>query len=96
MFTFKSIINSLTSKVSSFIWGDVTTCDWKEIPYNEKDSEGNELYPTNNSWTFVNTGDMDLSQYVGQDIVLGFRYKTLEGQSNATWEIKNLLVHEAD
>lgn len=86
----------MTVLVSTNYTGDVTTCDWKEIPYNEKDSEGNELYPTNNSWTFVNTGDMDLSQYVGQDIVLGFRYKTLEGQSNATWEIKNLLVHEAD
>ena len=86
----------MTVLVSTNYTGDVTTCDWKEIPYNEKDSEGNELYPTNNSWTFVNTGDMDLSQYVGQDIVLGFRYKTKEGQSCATWEIKNLLVHEAE
>ncbi len=78
--------------VSTDYAGDVTTCTWETVAYNE----GEDYYPESNSWSFVNTGDMDLSKYAGQEIVLAFRYKTATGSTCSTWEVKNLLVHEAE
>ncbi len=78
--------------VSTDYTGDVTTCTWEVVAY----SEDEDYYPVSNSWSFVNTGDLDLSKYAGQEIVLGFRYKTEQGSTCSTWELKNLLVHEAD
>ncbi len=78
--------------VSTDYAGDVTTCTWEVVAY----SEDEDYYPVSNSWSFVNTGDLDLSKYAGQEIVLGFRYKTEQGSTCSTWELKNLLVHEAD
>lgn len=81
--------------ISTDYAGDATKCTWETVEY-VTDAEGNLLYPETNSWTFINTGDIDLSKYAGQEIYIGFRYKTKEGQSCATWEFKNLLVHEAE
>ncbi len=81
--------------ISTDYAGDATKCTWENIEY-AKDEEGNLLYPETNSWTFINSGNIDLSKYAGQEIYIGFRYKTTEGQSCATWEFKNLLVHEAE
>ncbi len=78
--------------VSTDYAGDVTTCTWETLTYNE----GDDYYPESNSWSFVNTGDLDLSKYAGQEIVLAFRYKTATGATCSTWEVKNLLVHEAE
>ncbi len=48
-------------------------------------------WPTAGSWTFVNSGTIDLSQFVGKKIQLGFKYgSTAEGAD--TWEIKNLTI----
>lgn len=81
--------------ISTDYAGDATKCTWEAIEY-AKDADGNLLYPESNSWTFINTGDIDLSKYAGQEIYIGFRYKTADGQTCATWEFKNLLVHEAN
>lgn len=72
--------------------GDVTTCNWDTIPYNQ-DEEGNFLVPDGSSWTFMSTGEMDLSKYVGQKVYIGFQYNSSE-LGSATWEFKNLLVAE--
>lgn len=45
----------------------------------------------NASWTFVNSGDIDLSAYAGKKIKLGFHYTSTDGESG-TWEIKNLAI----
>lgn len=72
--------------------GDVTQCNWDTIPYN-KDEEDNYLVPDGSSWTFMSTGDLDLSKYVGQKVYIGFQYNSSE-LGSATWEFKNLLVAE--
>lgn len=72
--------------------GDVTQCNWDTIPFNQ-DAEGNFLVPDGSSWTFMSTGEMDLSKYVGQKVYIGFQYTSSE-QGSATWEFKNLLVAE--
>lgn len=78
--------------VSTDYVGDVTKCHWDTIPYNQ-DEQGNFLVPDGSSWTFMNTGEMDLSKYVGKKIYIGFQYLSSE-VSCPTWEIKNLLVSE--
>lgn len=48
-------------------------------------------WPEAGAWTFVNSGDIDLSAYSGKKIQLAFLYaSTAEGAD--TWEIKNLTV----
>ena len=79
-------------KVSTDYAGDVTTCTWDSIPFN-KNEEGKYIVPDGSSWTFMNTGEMDLSKYVGQKIYIGFKY-TSSAEGSATWEFKNLLVSE--
>ncbi len=46
------------------------------------------------SWTFVSSGNIDLSAYNGKTIQLGFRYTSSEDYA-ATWEIKNVVVTNA-
>jgi hypothetical protein len=72
--------------------GDVTTCHWDTIPYNQ-DEEGKFLVPDGTTWNFMSTGEMDLSKYVGQQVYIGFQYNSSE-QGSATWEFKNILVAE--
>lgn len=45
----------------------------------------------NTSWTFCNSGSIDLNAYAGKKIQFAFRYVSKDGESG-TWEIKNLLV----
>lgn len=48
--------------------------------------------PTGNDWTFVNSGDVDLSAFDGQKIYIGFKY--ISGASAAaTWEVTDLAVN---
>ena len=85
--------------VSTDYKGDVTTATWTELPWNLND-DGTLNVPPGTSWVFQTTGNMDLSQWAGQTIYLGFRYTTgpnAEGITvSGTWEIKNLLVFEPE
>lgn len=72
--------------------GDVTECDWVHIPYNQ-DEEGNYIVPDGSNWTFMSSGDLDLSAFAGQRITIGFKY-TSSAAGSATWEVKNLVVKE--
>lgn len=51
-------------------------------------------YSDGSSWTFVSSGDIDLSAYAGKTIHLRFRYTSNE-TNTATWEIKNVKVTNA-
>lgn len=53
-----------------------------------------ENWPSGTNWTYVNTGNIDLSSYVGKKIRLGFHY-TSTTESAPTYEFKNLKVAEA-
>ena len=50
-------------------------------------------WPTN--WTFVSSGEIDLSAYAGNKIQIGFKYSSTAAAAG-TWEIKDLKVEEAD
>ena len=77
--------------VTNNFTGDVQTTEWKQLEWPAD-------LPDGSNWVFQTSGVFDLSEYNGQTIVLGFRYKTdIEGvdvPSAPTWEIQNLLVAE--
>ena len=48
-------------------------------------------WPAAGAWTFVNSGNVDLSAYAGKKIQLAFKYGSSADGAD-TWEIKNLKV----
>lgn len=48
-------------------------------------------YPESNGWTFISSGNVDLSAYAGQKIRLAFQYKS-SSTSASTWEVKNVKI----
>lgn len=47
-------------------------------------------FPDKMGWTFVSTGDIDLSKYCGNRIQIGFRYTSTDTKAG-TWEVKNFV-----
>lgn len=82
--------------VSTDYTDDVTKATWTQLEWNMFDETTNTGFPDANSWTFYNSGRMDLSAWNGQTIYIGFRYKSLPGQTCSTWEVKNILVNEPE
>ncbi|MCR5050990.1 MAG: hypothetical protein K6A36_07910 [Paludibacteraceae bacterium] len=80
--------------VSTDYTDDVRTATWTQLPWNEFD--GTTGLMDSFSWTFYNSGRMDLSAWNNQKIVIGFRYKSVAGQTCCTWEVKNILVNEPE
>ena len=85
-------LQQITVWVSTDYKNDARKATWTQLPWNEWNGETG--VPDANSWTFYNSGRMDLSAWNGQTIYIGFRYKTESGQTCPTWEVKNLLVAE--
>lgn len=48
-------------------------------------------YPTALSWTFVPSGDLDISAFAGKKIQIGFCYKSTAAKAG-TWEVKNVQI----
>jgi hypothetical protein len=72
--------------VSTDYTTDVTKATWTKLNLN---------YPSNfvSSWTFINTGKIDLlSAYAGKKITIGFKY--VSTGTAIAWEISNILVSE--
>ncbi len=84
----------ITVWVSTDFVDDARTATWTQLPWNEWNGETG--VPDANSWTFFNSGRMDLSRWNNQTIYIGFRYKTEAGQTCPTWEVKNILVSEPE
>ena len=78
--------------ISTDYAGDVTACTWTHVPFNQ-DEEGAYIVPDGSSWNFMSTGEMDLTEWAGQQVYIGFKY-TSSSAGSATWEFKNLLVSE--
>ena len=78
--------------ISTDYAGDVTACNWTHVPFNQ-DEEGAYIVPDGSSWNFMSTGEMDLTEWAGQQVYIGFKY-TSSSEGSATWEFKNLLVSE--
>lgn len=70
--------------------GDVTTTEWEHLAFPDS-------IPDGSNWTFLETGEFDLSKYNNQTIVVAFQYKTTSDELSApTWEIQNLLIYEPE
>jgi len=84
----------ITVWVSTDFVDDVHSATWTQLPWNKWNGETG--VPDANSWTFFNSGRMDLSAWNNQTIYIGFCYKTEAGQTCPTWEVKNILVNEPE
>lgn len=76
--------DQLTAWVSSdFNGADPSSATWTQLSVADM--------PSGSDYTFVNSGDLDLSAYDGQKIYIGFKY--LSSTTNAaTWEISDFAV----
>ena len=48
-------------------------------------------WPAAGAWTFANSGNIDLSAFIGKKVEIGFKYASSSDGAD-TWEIKNLKV----
>lgn len=58
--------------------------DWTEVKI--------PTWPTAGAWTFVSSGDIDLSAYAGKKIQIAFKYVGTTSAAD-TWEIKNVKIY---
>lgn len=65
------------------LWVSIDGGDWQQLTIPK--------YGSNNDWTFVESGDIDLAAYSGKKISLGFKY-TSNTTSGGTWEIKDFTL----
>jgi hypothetical protein len=73
--------NDIEVKISTDYTGDPTTATWTDLQANI----------STGSWNWTPSGDIDLSTYAGQTIVVGFKY-TSTTSACATWEVDNVLI----
>ena len=52
---------------------------------------GGISWPAGNNWTYINSGDIDLSQFAGKKIKIAFHY-TSTTSTAGTWEISDIAV----
>ena len=87
--SFKHAVNQFTSvakaKEEATVWARVKGGEWTKLDVN---------YPTDLSWTFVNSGAIDLSDFAGNLVQIGFKY-TSTADKAGTWEIQDFLVQDA-
>lgn len=74
--------NDLQVFVSTDYDGDVATATWTEL-------SGYAL--SNGNWTWTDSGDIDLSEFAGNTIHVGFKY-TSTASASATWEVDNVMI----
>ena len=48
-------------------------------------------WPAGNNWTYVNSGNIDLSQFAGKKIWIVFHYTSMAGKAG-TWEVRDIAV----
>ena len=87
--SFKHAVNQFASvakaKEEATVWARVKGGEWTKLDVN---------YPTDLSWTFVNSGAIDLSDFAGNLVQIGFKY-TSTADKAGTWEIQDFLVQDA-
>lgn len=73
----------MTVWLTSDFTGDVATTEWEQI----------EIAEYGSNFNFVNSGSIDLSDYVGGNVYVAFKY--VSSSSNAaTWEVRNVVIKE--
>ena len=92
IFTFDHAVNKFTSvdkaKEEATVWVRVgEDGEWYQV--------SNVTYPSSQSWSFVNAGDLPLDEFVGNKIQIGFKY-TSTATNAGTWEIQNFKVNDGE
>ena len=72
-----------TASTELTVWVSANNGAWEQVTV--------PTYSTGNDWTFVNSGKISLSKYIGSVVKIGFKY-TSSASAAATWEIKNFSV----
>lgn len=90
--TFSQAANKYNDNVTfksmcSIVVREYGSTDWTKISSPTSDEPGN-------SWTFYEDGPIDLSDYAGKKIELGFMYESTTAVAG-TWELKNIYVKGA-
>lgn len=87
--SFKHAVNQFASvakaKEEATVWARVKGGEWTKLEVN---------YPTGLGWTFVESGAVDLSDFAGNLVQIGFKY-TSTADKAGTWEIQDFLVQDA-
>ena len=87
--SFKHAVNQFTSiakaKEEATVWARVKGGSWTQLEVN---------YPADLGWTFVESGAIDLSDFAGELVQIGFKY-TSTADKAGTWEIQDFLVQDA-
>lgn len=85
--------------VSTDYKDDVTKATWTELKWNVNE-DGTLNVPPGTSWVFQTSGNLDLSEWAGESIYLGFNYTTGPNEEgvvvSGTWELQNVLVFEPE
>ncbi len=82
----------LTVYVSTDFSGDVTQATWTQLN-NVTISEG---HVNGYGDSFITSGEVDLSSYIGQTVYVGFKYEGDPNGSTTTMQIDNIAVAESD
>ncbi len=85
-----NITDYISFNVSTDYTDDVTKATWVNI----NDKLDPENLPTGDNWTFYKSGDIDLSDFKGNNVVIAVKYTSTETAAS-TVEIKNVKVAES-
>ena len=88
--SFKHAVNFFTSidkaKEEATVWARRGVGDtWEQL--------SGINYPATMSYTFVNSGEIDLSEYAGGEVQIGFKYVSTATKAG-TWEVKDFKIAE--
>ncbi len=61
--------------------GDPNSASWTQLTYTK----------SSGSWSWVSSGNIDLTAYSGQKVYIGFKFTSTDSES-ATWEVDNVVV----
>jgi hypothetical protein len=78
--------NFLVKISSDYNGGDPAKSTWKTFDHIPADYSAEE-----GAWKNFNSLDIDISEFIGKDIVIGFQYKNIEGLHTA-WEIDEIQI----
>lgn len=76
----------LSVLISTNYSGDVSSATWDTLTI--------PTWGSGSDWTFVDSGEIDLSSYVGSTVYVAFRYISTSAAA-PTWEIESILIEEA-
>lgn len=85
-FSFEEATNFFSNidaaKQEATVWAREDGGEWKQLT--------GYTFPDKLSWTFVPSGDIDLSAYAGKEMQIGFKFTS--AAKSGTWEVKNVTV----